>query len=105
LQASVNYLSKRVTAQGEDSRFLVPNLALKKTFMDNRLTATLQWQNIDLGMHESNRQRITTWGEDFYTTTNYIYETDFFMVNLSFNLNQINNKAKLPTSEFGDKEF
>lgn len=105
LQASVNYLSNRVTAQGEDSRYLVPNLALKKTFMDNRLTATLQWQNIDLGMHESNRQRITTWGEDFYTTTNYIYETDFFMVNLSFNINKMNSKAKLPTSEFGDKEF
>jgi len=105
LQASVNYLSKRVTAQGEDSRYLVPDLTLKKTFLDNRLSASIQWKNIDLGMKESHRQRITTWGEDFYTTTNYIYETDFFMINLNFNINKINGKSKLPSSEFGDKEF
>lgn len=105
MQANVNYLSKRPTAQGEDSRFLVPNTSLKKTFMDGRLAATLQWQNMDLGMNQSNRQRITTMGRDFYTTTNYIYETDVVLLNLSFNLNKLIGKAKLPNSEFGDKEF
>ncbi len=44
-------------------------------------------------------------GTDFYTTTNYIYETDVFLVNFSFNLNKLTGKAKLPNSEFGDKEF
>ncbi len=105
LQANVNYLSKRPTAQGEDSRYLIPNLSLKKTFLENRLTATLQWQNIDLGMNQSHRQRITTWGELFYTTTNYIYETDFIVLNLSYNFNWKNGKEKLPSSEFGEKEF
>ncbi len=105
LQANVNYLSKRPTAQGEDSRYLIPNMSLRKTFLDNRLTATVQWQNIDLGMHESHRQRITTWGEHFYTTTNYIYETDFVVLNVSYNLNWKNGKLKLPSSEFGEKEF
>jgi len=105
LNANVNYLSKRPTPQGEDSRYLIPNLSLKKTFLDKRLTATVQWQNIDLGMHESHRQRITTWGDDFYTTTNYIYETDFVMLNLSYNFNWKNGKAKLPSTEFGEKEF
>ncbi len=105
LNANVNYLSKRPTPQGEDSRYLVPNLSLKRTFFDKRLTATVQWQNIDLGMNESHRQRISTWGENFYTTTNYIYETDFVVLNLSYNLNWKNGKAKLPSSEFGDKEF
>lgn len=104
IQGNVNYLSKRPTAQGQDSRFLSPNLSLKKSFM-NRFTATLQWQNIDLGMKESNRQRITTSGNDFYTTTNYIYETDVIMLNLKFNLNRFTSKSKLPKSEFGDKEF
>lgn len=56
-------------------------------------------------MNESHRQRISTWGENFYTTTNYIYETDFVVLNLSYNLNWKNGKAKLPSSEFGDKEF
>ena len=105
LQANVNYLSKRPTAQGEDSRFLSPNLSLKKSFLNNRISASLQWQNIDLGMKESNRQRITTWGKDFYTTTNYIYETDILLVNLTFNLNKKQVKTKTPESEFGDREF
>ncbi|WP_167608439.1 outer membrane beta-barrel family protein [Maribellus sediminis] len=105
LNGNVNFLSKRPTPQGEDSRYLIPNLSLKKTFLDKRLTATIQWQNIDLGMKESHRQRITTWGDDFYTTTNYIYETDFVMLNLSYNFNWKNGKAKLPSTEFGEKEF
>ncbi len=105
LNANVNYLSDRPTAQGEDSRFLTPNLALKKSFMDNRFSLSFQWQNIDLGMNQSNRQRITTWGENFYTTTNYIYETDILMLNFSYNLNWKNGKSKLPSSEFGEKEF
>ncbi len=105
LQANVNYLSGRPTAQGEDSRYLVPNLSLKKGFLDNRLNATIQWQYIDLGLEESHRQRITTYGEHFYTTTNYIYETDFIMLHLSYKLNLNGTKAKLPTSEFGEKEF
>ena len=105
LQANVNYLSKRPTAQGEDSRYLIPNLSLKKNFLDNRLSASVQWQNIDLGMNQSHRQRITTWGETFYTTTNYIYEPDFIVLNVSYNFNWKNGKAKLPSSEFGEKEF
>ena len=56
-------------------------------------------------MKESNRQRITTWGKDFYTTTNYIYETDILLVNLTFNLNKKQVKTKTPESEFGDREF
>jgi outer membrane receptor protein involved in Fe transport len=105
MQASINYLSKRPTAQGEDSKFLIPNTSVKKTFMDGLFSASLQWQNMDLGMKQSNRQRITTFGNDFYTTTNYIYETDVFLLNFSFNLNKLLGKSKLPTSEFGDKEF
>ncbi|MBN1987602.1 MAG: outer membrane beta-barrel protein, partial [Prolixibacteraceae bacterium] len=105
LQANVNYLSKRPTAQGEDSRYLIPNLSLKKNFLDNRLALSVQWQNIDLGMEQSHRQRISTWGEHFYTTTNYIYETDFVVLNITYNFNWKNGKLKLPSSEFGEKEF
>jgi outer membrane receptor protein involved in Fe transport len=105
LQATVNYLSKRITAQGEDSRFLIPGLTAKKTFLQGKLSLALQWQNIDMGFLGSNQQRITTFGKNFFTTTNYIQETDIFLLNLSFNLNQISKKAKLPSSEFGEREF
>jgi ferric enterobactin receptor len=71
--------------------------------MNGRLSAGLQWQN--MGFFSANKQRITTSGKDFYTTTNYIYETDVFLVNLSFNLNKFTGKLKLPNSEISDKEF
>ncbi|GAA4306446.1 TonB-dependent receptor [Compostibacter hankyongensis] len=105
IQGNVNYLSTRPTAQGKDSRFLSPNTSVKKTFMDGKIAVMLQWQNMDMGFLGSNEQRITTSGPDFYTTTNYIYETDVFMINISFNLNKLGSKVQLPKSEFGEKEF
>jgi len=105
IQGNVNYLSLRPTVQGEDSRFLSPNLSVKHTFMDGSLTVLVQWQNIGMGVFSSNQQRITTWAPDFYTTTNYIYEVDVIMLNLSFNLNRLTRQLRLPSSEFGEKEF
>lgn len=105
LQLSVNYLSLRATAQGEDGYFLTPNFTLKKTSMDKRWSFQLQWLNMDAGLKKSNRQRITTYGADFYTTTNYIYETDQVQLSLSFNLLRKNRKINLPVSEIGEKEF
>jgi outer membrane receptor protein involved in Fe transport len=105
VQLSVNYLSNRATAQGNDSRFLTPHLSIKKSTADKRWSFQLQWLNIDAGMKQSNRQRITTSGKDFYTTTNYIYETDQIQFSTSFNLSKRNRKIVLPTSEIGEKEF
>lgn len=105
VQGSLNYLSRRITAQGEDSRFLMPNLSVKKSFLDGRLTAQVQWQNIGLGLLPTNEQRITTRGRDFYTTTNYFQEWDILLVNLSYSLRQLSKRTKLPGNEFGDKEF
>ena len=105
LQASINYLSKRVTAQGEDGAFLTPHLSLKKTTQDQRWTFQMQWLNIDMGTKLSNRQRITTRGLNFYTTTNYIYETDQLQFSLSYNISKKNRKVILPVSEMAEKEF
>jgi outer membrane receptor protein involved in Fe transport len=96
LQFTLNYLSKMVTAQGEDSRFYSPNLSLQKTFFDNRLSTTLQWQNIDLGWLNTNEQRITTFKTgSFYTTTNYVYEVDIITLNLTYNFNSTNNLSSI----------
>ena len=106
IQWSLNYISARNTAQGEDSRFLSPNLTFSKGFMDNRLRATVQWLNMDIGLLDTNEQRITTFREgEFFTTTNYIYEVDVVIVNLSYTINKTKNKAKFIKSEFGEKEF
>lgn len=106
LQFTFNYLSEKITAQGEDSRFYSPNLTFRKTFLDNQLVATLQWQNIDLGLMDSNEQRITTYNPDeFYTTTNYVYEVDMILLNLTYTFNKSKNQSKFIDSEFGKKEF
>jgi hypothetical protein len=73
--------------------------------MNGAITAQLQWQFIELGNWGVNEQRITTSAEDFYTTTNYIYEKNVFLINLNFNLHKLNQILKLPKSEFGEKEF
>ena len=106
LQFTFNYLSDRNTAQGEDSRFYSPNLTFQKSFMNDRLMATLQWQNIDLGLLDTNEQRITTFRRnEFFTTTNYIYEVDMIILNLSYTFKKGSNKSKFIDSEFGKKEF
>jgi ferric enterobactin receptor len=105
VQLNINYISLRPTAIGEDSRFISPNASIKKSFWKGRINAVFQWQNIGLGIIPSNEQRITASGKDFYTTTNYIQEKDVLIFNLSYNFNKQNRKFKLPSSEFGEKEF
>lgn len=105
-QFTFNYLSEANTAQGADSRFYSPNLTLKKSFLDSRLTATLQWQNIDMGILNSNEQSIATSRPDeFYTYTNYVYEVDMVTLNLTYTFNKVKNKSKFIESEFGKREF
>ena len=105
MQAAFNYLSKRITAQGVDSRFYNPSLTIRKTFMDGKMALSLQWLSIDMGLLESNEQRITTVRNNFFTTTNYIYEVDRVMINLSYQLNQPSKQMKFIKSEFGEKEY
>lgn len=105
LQVGINYLSERITAQGRDSRFYNPFLSMKKSFANNKWAITLQWLNIDMGLLSSNEQRITTVRDNFFTTTNYIYEVDILQLSFSYQLNQPSKKMKFINSEFGAKEF
>lgn len=49
LTANVNYTSVKPTAQGEDSRFLSPNLLAKRILFDGKGSIGFQWQNINFG--------------------------------------------------------
>ena len=65
---------------------------------------------MDMGLLPTNEQRITTEGTDsnghsFFTTTNYVYEVDMIMLNLSYTFNKKLNKTKFIKSEFGQREF
>ncbi len=105
-QAAVSYLSNRPTLQGEDSYFLNPSASIKKTTSDKKWTFQLLCQSVDWGWGTSNKQRITTSGSDFFTTTNYIYEVNQLQFSISYNLMKQNRKINnLPVSEIGEKEF
>mgnify|MGYP002818281237 FL=1 len=106
VQLNFNYLSNKITAQGKDSEYYSPNLILVRRFWDNQLTVSLQWKNIDMGLMNSNEQRITTErADEFYTTTNYVYEVDMILLSLSYNFKNRKNTAKFIDSEFGKREF
>jgi hypothetical protein len=104
-QFNLSYLSSKNTAQGIDSRLYQPNVAIKKSLLTNKLSLTVQWQNLALGNMKVNEQSITTMGSNFYTSTNYIQETNIILLNLSYNFRSTEKKPKLPSSEFGEKEF
>ena len=104
-QMVINYLSNRPTLQGKDSYFLNPALSLKKQTDDQRWAFQLICQSLDLGWNSSNRQRITTSGQDFFTTTNYIYEVNQIQFSVGLNIMKKNRKIKVPESEMGEKEF
>ena len=106
VQLNFNYLSNKITAQGKDSEYYSPNLIFVRRFWDNQLTVSLQLKNIDMGLMNSNEQRITTQREgDFYTTTNYVYEVDMILLSLSYNFKNRKNTTKFIESEFGKREF
>ena len=106
IQFTFNYISERNTAQGKDSRFYTPNLTFKKSFLNNQLVATLQWQNMDMGLLKTNEQSIaTSRPEEFYTYTNYVYEVDMVILNISYTFNKVKNRSKFIKSEFGKREF
>jgi hypothetical protein len=98
-------LSLRATAQGEDGAFFTPNMSLRKVSKDSRWNFQLQWLFMDAGIGVSNKQRITTRGKYFFTTTNYIYEPDQIQFSMGFNLSRKNRKLNLPQSEMAEKEF
>ena len=105
IQLALNYTSATITAQGEDSRFLIPSAVIKKAILKGAGSISLQWQNIDFGMFDTNEQRIETSGDIFYTSTNYIQEKDVFRFNISYQFNKLTKKVKFTESEFGEKEF
>jgi hypothetical protein len=60
---------------------------------------------MDAGLGISNRQRISTKGADFSTTTLYIYEPDQIQLSATYVLSRKNRKINLPQSEMAEKEF
>jgi len=104
-QLTLNWLTRRATVQGVDGPFITPSLTLRKSTGDGRWTFLGQWLYMDAGLGFANRQRISTSGPEFRTTTLYIYEPDQVQFSAFFNLRRKNRNPTLPQSEMAEKEF
>ena len=98
IQMSVMYNSTRKTAQTERKAFITANLGLKKEFMQNRLSATLQLRNIlNTARHES-----ITEGSSFYKYSRFDMQWPSIKLNLSY---KINNYKKKRGSQGGNEDM
>ncbi len=104
-QFNLNYVSRTATIQGENSKLFSPNLSVRKSILDNRGALTLQWLHMGMGWLDANQQRMTTRGDDFYFSTNYINEVDVVMLSFTYRINELAKALSFSKSEFGDKEF
>jgi len=99
-QLDGNYISRTVTAQGEDGELFLANAGLRYLW-SNKCTAGLLLQNI----FNSNHQTIANKGTDFYVTTNYIKYDRVLQLSVSFRLNDNGKKGKAVKTEYGEKDF
>lgn len=100
-QWDLNYVSRTVTAQGEDSDLLLSNLSLRQTFAKERFFATLQLQNI----FDTNNQTIAVTMNNFYSSTDYIKYDRILSLSLGYRFNQQTRKGKNLGTEYGEKDF
>jgi hypothetical protein len=67
---------------------------------------SLQWLNTDMGLISSNVQRITNSRENsFFTTINYFYEVDVFLLNLSYNFNKTKSNTNFKKANLEKENF
>lgn len=100
LQWDGMYVSRTVTAQGEDSNLFLSNIGLKYIY-SKKLTLDVLCQNI----FDSNRQTITTRSNTFYNSTEYIKYDRIIQLSLSYRLNDSGKNTKTLKTEYGEKDF
>lgn len=83
LQLNGMYNSPSISAQGERDGFFMTNLALRQSFLNNKLSATLQARDVFGTMSHS----ATYQGDDFYSSYNFNPDTPIISLTLSFKIN------------------
>ena len=83
LQLNGMYNSPTISAQGERDGFFMTNLALRRSFLKNKLAATLQVRDVFGTMsHASTYQ-----GDDFYSHYNFDPNTPIITLTLTYKIN------------------
>ncbi|MGM0550718.1 MAG: TonB-dependent receptor domain-containing protein [Bacteroidota bacterium] len=90
LQLTGFYRGPSITAQGESEGFFMTNMAVRKDFMDKRLTATLQVRDVFGQMsHE-----FTSRGDQFYSFNRFERESPVVNFTISYKINNYKDRGK-----------
>lgn len=103
MQVNGVYNSPSVSSQGEREGFYTVDLALKQEFLEGKLTATLQIDDV----LQSSKQEFTSEGPDFYSYSYHTREAPIFMLNVSYYFNNYKKeREKRRTQEdIGEDDF
>lgn len=99
-QWNATYVSRTATAQGNDTDMLLSNIGLKFS-INKKWAADLLFQNI----FDGNRQRITTQGMAFFSSTEYSKYDRLVQLTLGYRFNERGKSAKTIKTEYGEKDF
>ncbi len=90
LQATGNYRSKIKTAQGSNLHNYSVNLGLRKSFLNQKLTASLAVRDL----LNSRKRRSVTESDDFFQESEFFFSGRTFNLNLSYNFGNLKSKDK-----------
>jgi outer membrane receptor protein involved in Fe transport len=100
VQWDATYVSKTITAQGNDTRLFLSNIGLKYSLNKN-ITFDLLFQNI----FNTNIQTITTYTDKFYSPIEYTKYDRIVQLSFSMLLNEKGKSNKTLKTEYGEKDF
>lgn len=103
LQVNTEYNSPSVSSQTKTEGFVATDLALRKDFMERKLSLTLQVRDI----FGTAKMESTTTGAGLYTYSNMRRESPMVMLNLRYSLNNFKqDKSRRPQGDdFGGDEY
>lgn len=100
VQWNTTYVSRTVTAQGNDTDMLLANIGLKYS-LNKQWAIDLLFQNI----FDDNRQTITTRGDLFYSSTEYTKNDRIVQFNVSYRFNESGKSVRNIKTEYGERDF
>lgn len=95
VQINGRYNSATVSSQGRRNDFFVVDLALRRDFFKDRLSATLQLRDV----LDTGREEFVAQGPDFYSHRHVTREAPVLMLNLKFSYNQQKKESKREPGE------
>ncbi len=100
LQLTGFYRGPSITAQGESEGFFMTNMAVRKDFMDKRLTATVQVRDVFGQM----RHEFTSMGSQFYSYNQFERESPVVNFTISYKINNYKDRGQKRGNDM-DMEF